>query len=156
MSTFPKDAHPESWHRFFAIESNNKAWTLAEKRTNNENDIELLETANASAWHWQAVGTPLQKMRAKMLLANVYALLGNGEIAFKYASEMHNYFLNKSDTPDWEKAFVHSIYAHAAYVAGEKKLYAQAYKAATESLAAIIDPEDRAIVLKTYTQVPVA
>ena len=125
MSTFPKDAHPESWHRFFAIESNNKAWTLAEERTNNENDIELLETANASAWHWQAVGTPLQKMRAKMLLANVYALLGNGEIAFKYASEMHNYFLNKSDTPDWEKAFVHSIYAHAAYVAGEKKLYAQ-------------------------------
>ena len=33
MSNEPKDLKPESWHRYFAIENNNLAWSPAAKRS---------------------------------------------------------------------------------------------------------------------------
>ena len=155
MSKPPEDIRPESWHRFYAIEGNNRAWTLAEQRTSDAGDAELLDAAHASAWHWNAVGTELQRMRAKMLLANVHALAGHGRTALAYATDVRNYFVGRAETPDWELAFAHTIYAHAAHAAGETEAYAQAYHAATVSVAAVADAEDRAIVLRTFRQVPV-
>lgn len=67
---------------------------------------------------------------------------------------MRSYFLGR-DTPDWELAFTHAIYAHAACVAGEPADHRSAYQEATVALAAIADEEDRAIVLRTLSQVPV-
>lgn len=29
MKNSPEDAKPENWHRFFAVESNKRAWELA-------------------------------------------------------------------------------------------------------------------------------
>jgi hypothetical protein len=136
------------------MEGNNRAWDLSEQARDAATDRELLDAAHASAWHWRVAGTELNHMRAAMLLAHVHALLGHGETAIEYAQDMHDYFLGKADTPDWEIAFAHVIFAHAALAAGQPELHARAHADASASLQAIADPEDRAIVQKTFDQVP--
>jgi hypothetical protein len=154
MPHLPQDNSPQSWHRFFAMEGNNRAWDLANGSLDAAARSELLDAAHASAWHWQAVGTELNHMRAKMLLAEVHALAGHGATALAYAEEMRRYFLGKGDTPDWELAFAHAIYAHAAHAAGRPDLHGPAHAAAASAVAAIAGDEDRAIVLQTFRHVP--
>ena len=114
----------------------------------------MIDAANTSAYHWAQAGTELNRMRATMLLAEVHALLGHGTTAMSLATEMRNHFLGRSDTPDWELAFTHIIYAHCAYSAGNLKAYRAAYAEATAALAAIADDEDRQVVARTFQQVP--
>jgi hypothetical protein len=66
---------------------------------------------------------------------------------------MHAYFTSH-DTPDWEIAFAHAIYAHAASVAGASAVHRRAYESASAAVAAIADNDDRAIVMKTFSRVP--
>ena len=91
-------------------------------------------------------------MRATLLLAAVHALLGFGTSAFAFAEETRDYFLAR-ETADWELAFVHSIHAHAAAVAGHAAAHAASYAEARAALAAVADPTDREIVAKTFDQV---
>lgn len=151
----PTDTDPAAWHRFFGSSANNRAWALAEQaaRTPDE-DAEMRRSAHAAAWHWEAIGTALHRMRATMLLAQVHALTGDGSEALRLATEMRDYFVGNADTPDWEIAFTHAIHAHAAQVAGEAGLHRASYERARNAIDAIADDEDRAIVLKTFTQVP--
>ena len=151
----PTDLDPASWHRHFAMEANNRAWALAEQATRSADEArEMLGVAHASAWHWAAVGTELHRMRATMLLAQVHALLGDAPRAWEYASRMRAFFLEQPDTPDWELAFTHAIYANAAHAAGRAAEHRGAWRQAREALDAIADAEDRAIVEKTFAQVP--
>jgi hypothetical protein len=114
----------------------------------------MLDAAHAAAWHWAYAGNELNHMRAAMLLAQVHALLGNGRLALGYAQAMRTYFLGRV-TPDWEIAFTHAIYAHAALVAGDSEAYRAAYEEALEAIDSIADEEDRKVVLRTFEQVPV-
>ncbi len=152
MPNAPETTELPDWHRYFAVEANNLAWDLAVANRTPEQDREMLNAAHAAALHWRQVGTELHHMRATMLLAEVHALLGLGATALAYADEMRSYFL-ANEPPDWELAFVHVIHAHAAGVAGEVDAHRQSYQAAKQAIAAIVDDEDRAIVLQTFDQV---
>lgn len=150
----PQDIKPELWHRFFGASANNRGWELAESPADQINTLELLNAAHAAAWHWQQIGTELHRMRALMLLAEAHAKAGLGTTALAFAEAMRAYFLGLADTPDWELAFVHVIHAHAASTAQAKALHAQSHARAVEAIAAIMDPEDRAIVEKVFCHVP--
>jgi hypothetical protein len=154
MPDQPDTADIDAWHRYFAIENNNRAWDLAaaSSRTPDESR-EMLNAAHSAAGHWQAVGTDLNNMRARMLLAEVHALLGFGPSALELAAQVRDYFLNRT-TDDWELAFVHTIHAHAAAAAADAQTHADSYLAAESAIAAIAADEDRAIVLQTFNQVP--
>ena len=152
MPHIPESTNPEDWHRYFAIENNNRAWELAAQSRTEEEDREMLNSAHASALHWNVVGTELDHMRAKTLLAEVHALLGFGSSALAYVEEVRKFFLNR-DSADWEIAFLHTIHAHAAYVAGEFDLHGSAYAEAVRTIEAIVDEEDRKIVLSTFNLV---
>lgn len=154
MQQAPDASDPQGWHKQFAAAANNRAWDLAVIRRTPAQDQEMINAAHASAWHWSSVGTVQHRMRATMLLAEVYALLGHGRSAMRHAQEMRSYFLNEKDTPDWELAFTHVIYAHAAHAAGEHDVHRQAYADAAAAIKAIADDEDRSIVAKTFNQVP--
>jgi hypothetical protein len=154
MAKLPEDTAPENWHRFFGASANNQAWMLAETHSGPGCDTELLNAAHAADFHWQAIGTTLQKMRARMLLALAHALAGLGRSALAYADETRAYFLDEPETPDWELAFVHAIHAHAAAVAGDAQAHAASYAAAALAVDAIADKEDREIVERTWRQVP--
>lgn len=142
-----------TWHKRFAVETNNRAWDLAIQPRTPAQDREMLDAAHASAWHWSAIGTELNRMRATMLLAEVHAVLGHGVSAFEFAREMHAYFTTHQ-SPDWEIAFAHTIYAHAASLVGANAVYFRAYETATRAIQAIARDEDRDIVMKTFSKVP--
>jgi hypothetical protein len=154
MPSPPDNADPISWHRHFAMHANNRAWALSVETLDLAGRAEMLDAAHAAAWHWSRVGTELNRMRAIMLLAEAHAVLGHGDLALAYAEEMRGYFLGKDDTPDWETAFAHAIYAHAAHAAGEIASYRAAYEDATAAIGAIAKEQDRAIVLKTFDLIP--
>jgi hypothetical protein len=153
VSTQPSESERAAWHKRFAAECNNRAWELSSATRSAAEDREMLDLAHASAWHWGKVGTELNRMRATMLLAEVHALVGLGERALGHAEEMRAYFL-AHETPDWEIALAHAIYAHAAHVAGRAAEHRDAYAQAEAALAAIADDEDRAIVAATLRHVP--
>ena len=154
MARIPDNSDPLAWHRYFAMECNNRAWQLSVEHRDSLRDREMLNAAHGSAWHWEVVGTDLNRMRAKVLLAEVHAALGHGATALAYAREVRDYVLAKGDAPDWEVALTHAVYAHAAHAAGEMAPYRAAYQDAAVAIAAISGEEDRAIVLKTFRQVP--
>jgi hypothetical protein len=135
------------------MESNNRAWALSVDSRNAAQDREMLDAAHAAALHWAAVGTELNQMRAAMLLAEVHALLGYGTSAIAYAREVRDYFLSH-DTPDWEIAFTHAIYSHAAHAVGDGAAHRESYVAAVAAIAAIVDEGDREVVANTFTHVP--
>jgi hypothetical protein len=153
MPHIPEDTDPNNWHRYFAKESNNHAWQLAAQSRTPKEDLEMLDAAHAAALHWATLGTELNDMRAKTLLAEVHALLGYGASALKYATEIRSYFLAR-ETEDWELAYTHVIHAHAAAAAGESQLHRESYAAAVSAIDAIADDEDRKVVLQTFKQVP--
>ena len=154
MSNEPKDLNPESWHRYFAIENNNLAWSLAAKPSRTPTEAaKMLDAAHAASLHWSVVGNELNVMRANTLLAEVHALMGFGQSAFKLAEEIREFFLER-ETADWELAFVHAIHAHAACAAGVPEKHRDSYFAAIAAIDQIADEEDRRIVLETFEQVP--
>jgi hypothetical protein len=91
-------------------------------------------------------------MRAKTLLAEAHALAGFGDSALALADEIRSYFLDR-DTDDWEIAYVHTIHAHAASVAGNSDLHRDSYASAQQALGEITDEDDRLIVMETFSQV---
>ena len=146
-------ADADASHKRFAAACNNRAWELSVRERSAADDREMLDAAHASAWHWARIGSELQRMRATMLLAEVHALLAMGTSALAYAAEMRAYFLGR-ETPDWEVALAHAVYAHAAHAAGRSAEHHDAYALAEAALAAIADDEDRAIVAATFRQIP--
>ena len=154
MSKTPENLQPENWHRYFAINANNAAWNMSESLEDVLNHTELLDAAHASAWHWRVVGTPLNQMRSTMLLALIHARMDMGPSAWRYAESMKKYFSEISETPDWELAFVYAIHAWAALACGKLDEYKASYQKARSCLEVIQDPEDRAVVMKTFNLIP--
>ena len=154
MTKLPENLLPESWHRFFAITANNAAWDMSESLEDVLNHTELLDAAHASAWHWRVAGTTINQMRSTMLLALIHARMDMGPSAWNYAESMKKYFTEISETPDWESAFVYAIHAWAALACGKLDEYKVSYHKASLCLDAIKDPEDRAVVLKTFSLIP--
>jgi hypothetical protein len=154
MATPPAAEDLARWHRWFAVQSNNRAWQLADQatRTDAEND-ELLNAAHAAALHWTAIGTPQHSARATMLLAHAHAACGDGPLALRYARASHSYFVS-NDTPDWEVAFSHAVMAHAAAAAGDRQLHVAHYDAARAAGAAIEQGEDKAIFDASFATIP--
>jgi hypothetical protein len=154
MTKLPENLLPESWHRFFAITANNAAWDMSESLEDVLNHTELLDAAHASAWHWRVAGTTINQMRSTMLLALIHARMDMGPSAWNYAESMKKYFTEISETSDWELAFVYAIHAWAALACGKLDEYKVSYHKASLCLDAIKDPEDRAVVLKTFSLIP--
>jgi hypothetical protein len=144
-----KEASEEDqWHRKFAMSCNNRAWELSVEDRTPAQDSELLQLAHASAWHWSRIGSELNQMRAKMLVAAVHAELGLGSSALRFAHEMRDYF-SDTDTADWEIAFVHTVHAHAAFAAGAAAEHGPRTRSRSRDRGRC-DKEDREVVEKSF------
>ena len=154
MPEQPQPEELQKWHRWFAIECNNRAWRLAEaaKRSGVE-DAEMLDCEHAAAHHRGKVGTELHRARAEMLLGHVHALLGNGAVALRYARSSCDFVLSHS-SPAWEIAFAHAVLANAGAAAGDRGIHANHYAQAQALGAALDDAEEREIFDATFRAVP--
>lgn len=141
-------------HRWHAVECNNLAWELSVQASRSPaQDEEMRNAAHAAAFHWDKVGTDLNRARASLLLGQVYAALGLGEAALVYAKRSYE-DLVAHDPPDWEMAFAKAILAHAACAAHDPLSHEEFYAEASALGEAIADPEDKAIFFKTFNRIP--
>ncbi len=131
------------------MDCNNQTWELASQPDRTaEESAEILDAAHTASLNWPSVVTDLNVMRAKMLLAEVHALLSMGNTALAPAKEGSDFFESRK-TDDWEMAFVCTIHAHAANASGDGTSRADKYQVANVAIDDIADDEDREIVMQT-------
>jgi len=138
----------------FAKGFNGKIWELLDKqdRTQEEN-VWLVDYAHASLAHWRAAGTGVHLQRGAWMLARVYSVLGNAQMAIQHAArcleltEQHKELLS-----DFDFAFAYESMARAQALAGNqaeaKKHIALAQKSGEE----IKDEEDRQIFFDDFNE----
>jgi hypothetical protein len=143
------------WHRRFAVDANNRAWSLAEKaELTSAEEREMLYAAYASAHHWSKIGSEEQFARAELLLGQAHARLGHSSLAMKFATEAFSSITSRDAAP-WEKAFAHAVLANAAAVSGNWQLHREHYEMAKRLGDTLADPEDQQIFHKTFDLIPV-
>lgn len=155
MNQRPTQEMIDQWHRWFAVECNNRAWDLASKpeRTSVEND-EMLNIAHAAAFHWSQIGKPVNNARADVALAHIYSTLKNGAQALFYAQRSLSYF-EKNPEADWDIAFAHAEMAFASVVNKDASLYTRHIAEARRLGEAIKEEEDRKVFLEELSKIPV-
>ena len=142
------------WQRRFASDANNRAWALAEQATlTPDEQAELLTAAHASAYHWSQIGSHIEKAQAALLLGQVHARLGHGELAMCFASAAYDVLTAPGAEP-WQTVFAHAILAHAAAVCGQTERHARHYSEARTLADRLSDPEDRQIFMATFDRIP--
>jgi len=132
-----------------------RAWQLAQldSRTPAE-DKEMLRCAQAAAAHWVEATAGLDHVRATMLLAHAYALVGDGKRVLQYARQVFALVSSREDSPAWELALAHAVLAHAAASNDERSLHATHYARAKSLGGALTDPEESALFEAAFRVIP--
>jgi len=149
----PDPEKVQKMHRYFAVECNNRAWELAELAVRSEEeDHELRINAHAAAYHWAKVGTPVNDMRARILLAEVAAQHGNGELALQLAGQGCAFFENEEGT-EWDRAIgtLELAYAHA--VSGSKNEVASLLEKAVSRGEQLAEKGDREYFAESHRRI---
>jgi hypothetical protein len=145
----------DHWHRWFAVECNNRAWDLTAQPTRTPGEErEMLTSAYAAAYHWSQVGQPINDARADTLLAHVHALLGEGGKAMAYARRCLE-FCEANECESWDLAFSHLEVALAAAGLGETKLHRLHHQRARQLGDALQEAEEREYFDKEFARIPV-
>ncbi|MCP4141148.1 MAG: hypothetical protein GY755_12850 [Chloroflexi bacterium] len=109
----------EEMHRKFAKECFNGVWDLLDKKERRKDeDAQMIRMAHASRYHWGEIGTPLEFARGDWQISRVYAVLGFGVMAHKYAQTCLN-LCEKNDLGDFDLAFAYEALARASAVSGD-------------------------------------
>lgn len=146
MSDRPSPEETAGWQKRLAAQANNRAWALAESTSRSpEEDEEMLQAAHAAMYFWKIVGNASNRAHAAQLLAHAYGLLKLPNPARHYLKQSQPFFLEQESAP-WERAFAHAVAANVAAAAGEFEPHARHYREAERLVAALADPEDRAIL----------
>jgi len=141
-------------HRWFAVECNNRAWDLVVKVERSPAESrELLLAAHAAAFHWSKAGTPLNDMRAEVLLAHVLALLGQATEALRYAGQVLK-FCENNPCEDWDLAFAYMEMALASWAAKDPVGHGKYFALAQTQGQKIKDAEDREVFLAESARIP--
>ena len=109
-------------YKNLAIQSFNDTWNYIDKTDRNEIDIEkMIRLAHSSKHYWvKAKGTAINMERGDWLISHVYAIIGNGDEALKFAKLCLNRVLNE-DIKDFDLVFGYEAMARAFNVLGNKE-----------------------------------
>lgn len=139
-------------HRWFAAETNNRAWGLIDNAelSSVERD-QALHLAHASCFHWSESGEPIHRQRALVLVAQAHAAAGDGEVAGHFARAALQLGEELTDEmQDWDWAFTHDSLARAAAALGEQQRAGELKAKARAAGEAIADPEDRKVFMASF------
>jgi len=114
----------------------------------------MLQAAHAAMYFWKIVGNGNNKAHAAQLLAHVYASLKLPGPASQYLATSEPVLLSDNAEP-WERALAHAVAANVAAARGDGALHREHFRAAVEQVAALPDPEDRAILEAILRVLPV-
>lgn len=139
-------------HRWFAVEMNNLGWDLVEAGERSPVETErMIHAAHAACFHWLAVGTLLNHLRAQCLLATAYAAAGLTDSAVRHASRCLELSAEVGDTQTaFDRATAHGCAGRALALAG-RSAESETQIALAKSAAANFDhPEDQVVFERLY------
>jgi hypothetical protein len=155
MSEKPTPEEEALWQRRLASRANNHAWSLSEQTArSSQEDEQMLQAAHAAMYLWNIVGSESNKAHAAQLLAHVYAKLDLPNPASHYLAKSEPVLLSSSAKP-WERALANAVAANVAAAKGDEAAHREHYLKAVEQVAALPDPEDRAILEATIRVLPI-
>ena len=114
----------------------------------------MLQAAHAAMYFWKVVGNGNNKAHAAQLLAHVYASLKLPGPASRYLATSEPVLLSDKAEP-WERALAHAVAANVAAARDDGALHREHFRAAVEQVAALPDPEDRAILEAILRVLPI-
>ncbi len=141
------------WHRAQGLECHNGVWEMVSAERTPGNDEELLRRAYASAYHWQRAArrTPVNEVRALYMLSKAHLLVGNVELALRYADACMAATLEQG-LQDFDLAYAHEARARALGARGSTAESMVEWAAA--QAVPVVDPEDREIVEADFADAP--
>lgn len=132
-------------HHYLGIEMNQQTWTLLEKNNRDENDdIRMMYFAKASKYHWKRSSQfqEINEQRGDWLISHVYAVLGDGELALKYASTCLK-LTKKNDYKGFDLAYAYEGLARAYAILKQTKNMEKYFNLAKEAGNDIESEEDK-------------
>ncbi|MGI9610157.1 MAG: tetratricopeptide repeat protein [Acidimicrobiia bacterium] len=106
--------------RWFAVETNNETWNWLYDNASGEAGDPIINVAHASLYHWNRVGTTINRARAASLVANVHSTLGNGALAVALARQSLELTAEAGDeAQDWDVAFAQDSLGRALSASGD-------------------------------------
>jgi len=138
-------------HLWFAIECNNQAWDLVEKLSRTADETQqMIHLAHASALHWQAVGTAVNRQRGENLLTTVYLAAGDAAAAVRHAERCLSLSVqNAKEESPFDRATALGCAAQAHTLAGDAA-QADRLRTLAKTAAAGLDDEERGVFEKLY------
>jgi hypothetical protein len=136
----------------FAIDFHGKTWEMLEKkdRTPDEDD-RMLDFAHASLAHWRTAGAEVRHQRGEWLLARVYSVLGEGNLALRHARRCYDLMEeNKTQMEDFDIAFACEAVARACAMSGDTVGSRKFIEMAKKAGDAIKGKEDRDIFFAEF------
>ena len=154
MAERPSQEEIDRWHRWFAMDCNNRSWDLADVPQRSEAQArEMKNAAFAAAYHWSLVGSEINNARADVTIAHVLSRLGEGSQALYYAQRSLNFFTTHP-AEDWDLAFAWLEVAYAAYADQQMDLFQDAYAKSNDLGQSIANDEDRQVFLTELAKIP--
>jgi hypothetical protein len=141
-------------HRQLAVATFNKSWELLERERTAREDLELLEVAFASRYHWRIEGGQKQASIADWMVSRCFAELGDGVMALRFVRSAMD--LAPTDRPAWMEASLFEGLARAHAANGDAVARDEAMAHAAHALAEEPDPEERGIIEAQLATVPPA
>jgi hypothetical protein len=129
-------------HRALARSTNGETWRRLEAGA----AADAVTAAHASAFHWRAVGGPVERARADWLCSHAHAAAGDPAAALRHAhASLATCEAHADEMADFDHAYAAEAMARAHALAGDEDASA-VWRTKAESLgAAIADPQDREI-----------
>ncbi len=144
----PEEMDTTALHRKFAVDCFNGTWGLLDKPDRSpEDDASMIHMAHASRYHWGQIGTPLEFARGDWQISRVYATLGLGEMALRYAKSSLD-LCHAHGYDDFDLAFAYEALARACAVMGDLSRRDEYLLLANEAGHAIAEEEDRTYFFK--------
>jgi len=149
-------------HKHFAVSIFNHCWELIDKGADRteEEDEEMLLAAQASAYHWLKLKGHVPDERwiqapaiSHDQISNVYAMLGNGEMALAHAKKSLEW-CEKNGVGDFVLAFAHIRFAKAYELLGDTDKRNEHIRSAQKLIAEIANDGDRDYTLSELKNVP--
>jgi tetratricopeptide (TPR) repeat protein len=144
----------EQAHRLFAAQLFNQVWDLLEKESRSQTDDDLMiNTAQASLYHWRQVGTPLHFQRGEWMVAHVYTILGMPESALHHAENCLS-LTKEHAIDDFDLSFAYEAQARTSALARQPDEARRYYDLAHSSAAQIKKKDDRDYFLQVLEAGP--
>lgn len=136
-------------HRAMGARFNMKTWKLLEKQNRSEAETsQMIHGVHASLAHWLVVGGHVEEVRGLWHIARVYAEVGDGELASRYALECKILAEQiSSDLKDFDMVYVVEAEARANAIAGNLYTARELKQRALTMAGEVKGERDREVVL---------